>query len=149
MIVSHSLEGSGLYVDAYGFKHDKSNENDRLQYICVKLTQFYHSKAQTTDEQTWRNLVKSYQTGSTVPVRTPIHTLSRLSFDSMKKNFKCLVRQGIPSHLRSEFWHIFIWKQTEQIRKTKGVNYYQNLCHLLPNSDVRLAPFLFSFDFHR
>lgn len=67
--MNFSLEGSGLYVDSYGFKHDKSNENDRLQYICVKLTQFYHSKSHSTDEQVWRTLIKSYQNSSTVPVR--------------------------------------------------------------------------------
>lgn len=64
-----SLEGSGLYIDSYGYKHDKSNENDRLQYICVKLTHFYDVKAHSTDESIWRALLKSYQNSSTVPVR--------------------------------------------------------------------------------
>ena len=139
-VLSFSLEGSGLYVDSYGFKHDKSNENDRLQYICVKLTQFYHSKAQITDEQVWRTLLKSYQNSSTIPVSLDERRWSIYVFvfrsDPTQKSFKTLVRQGIPSHLRAEFWHTFISKQTQQMRKDKGSNYFQNLCHLLPNSDV-------------
>ncbi|CAF0741810.1 unnamed protein product [Rotaria sordida] len=114
-----SLEGSGLYTDSYGFKHEKSNENDRLQYICVKLTHFYDSKAHSTDEKVWRSLIKIFQNSSTV-----------------SKTLKYLVRQGIPNHLRSEVWHIFIQKQINHIRKEKGLSYYQSLCHLLPNSDL-------------
>ena len=63
-----SMEGSGLYIDTYGFKHEKSNENDRLQYICVKLSHFYDLKAHSTEEHVWRTLVKSYQNSSAVPV---------------------------------------------------------------------------------
>ncbi|UJR36374.1 hypothetical protein I4U23_029098 [Adineta vaga] len=114
-----SMEGSGLYIDSYGFKHEKSNENDRLQYICVKLTHFFNSKAHSSDEHVWRSLLKTYQTSSTVP-----------------KTFKYLVRQGIPNHLRAEVWHILIQKQVHDIRKEKGSNYFHNLCHLLPNSDL-------------
>ena len=55
----------------------------------------------------------------------------------LKKTLKYLVRQGIPNHLRSEIWHIFIRKQVSNIRKEKDPCYFQNLCHLLPNSDVR------------
>ena len=62
------MEGSGLYIDSYGFKHEKSNENDRLQYVCVKLAQFYDSKAHSTDEHTWRTLLKTFQSSATVPV---------------------------------------------------------------------------------
>ncbi|CAF4387446.1 unnamed protein product, partial [Adineta steineri] len=61
-----NLEGSGLYIDSYGFKHEKNNENDRLQYICVKLTHFYDTKAHSTDDHVWRSLLKTYQTSSTV-----------------------------------------------------------------------------------
>ncbi|CAF4087488.1 unnamed protein product, partial [Rotaria sp. Silwood2] len=114
-----SMEGSGLYIDSYGFKHEKNNENDRLQYICVKLTHFYDSKAHNTDENIWRSLLKTFQNTSTIP-----------------KTLKYLVRQGIPNHLRSEVWHIFIQKQINHIRQEKGVSYYQSLCHLLPNSDL-------------
>ncbi|CAF1308815.1 unnamed protein product [Adineta steineri] len=114
-----NLEGSGLYIDSYGFKHEKNNENDRLQYICVKLTHFYDTKAHSTDDHVWRSLLKTYQTSSTV-----------------SKTFKYLVRQGIPNHLRSEVWHVFIQKQIENIRKEKGSSYFHNLCHLLPNSDL-------------
>ncbi len=64
----YSLEGSGWYIDSYGFKHEKSNENDRLQYICVKLTHFYDSKARSTDDHSWRSLLKIYETSSTVSV---------------------------------------------------------------------------------
>lgn len=63
-----SMEGSGLYIDSYGFKHEKSNENDRLQYICVKLTHFYNSKSLSTDDNTWRSLMKTYQNSTTVSV---------------------------------------------------------------------------------
>ena len=63
-----SLEGSGLYIDSYGFKHEKNNENDRLQYICVKLAHFYDSKARSTDECLWRSLLKTYQNNPTIPV---------------------------------------------------------------------------------
>jgi len=56
----------------------------------------------------------------------------------LKKTFKQLVRQGIPTHLRSEIWHILIQKQISHVRKEKGSSYFQNLCHLLPNSDVRI-----------
>ncbi|CAF3214029.1 unnamed protein product [Rotaria socialis] len=114
-----SMDGSGLYIDPYGFKREKNNLNDRLQYICVKLTHFYDSKAHSTDESSWRSLIKLYQNSSTV-----------------SKTLKYLVRQGIPDHLRTEIWHIFIQKQTSHIRKEKGALYYQNLCHLLPNSDL-------------
>lgn len=134
-----SMEGNGLYIDTYGFKHEKSNENDRLQYICVKLSHFYDLKAHSTEEHVWRTLVKSYQNSSAVPVgeNSSFPLFDRTSFDDFKKNFKCLVRQGIPSHLRPELWHMFIQKQTQQLRKEKGATYFQNLCHLLPNSDVR------------
>ncbi|CAF0782240.1 unnamed protein product [Adineta ricciae] len=114
-----SLEGSGLYIDSYGFKHEKSNENDRLQYICVKLTHFFDSKAHGTDEHAWRSLLKIHQTSSTVP-----------------KTLKYLVRQGVPNHLRSEIWHVLIQKQVNNIRKEKGSAYYHHLSHLLPNSDL-------------
>ncbi|CAF3384129.1 unnamed protein product [Rotaria sp. Silwood1] len=114
-----SMEGPGLYIDSYGFKHEKSNENDRLQYICVKLAHFYDSKAHSTDENVWRSLLRTFQNSSTIP-----------------KTLKYLVRQGIPNHLRSEVWHIFIQKQINHIRKEKGVSYYQSLSHLLPNSDL-------------
>jgi len=59
----------------------------------------------------------------------------------LKKTFKYLVRQGIPNHLRSELWHAFIYKQINNIRKEKGSSYFENLCHLLPNSDVRIREF--------
>jgi hypothetical protein len=59
-------------------------------------------------------------------------------FIYLKKTFKYLVRQGIPNHLRSEIWHVFIQKQINHIRKEKGPSYFENLGHLLPNSDVRI-----------
>ena len=68
IFVEFSLEGSGLYIDSYGFKHEKSNENDRLQYICVKLAHFYDSKAHSTDEYLWRSLLKTFQSSPTVSV---------------------------------------------------------------------------------
>ena len=70
MFVNSSLEGSNLYIDSYGFKHEKSNENDRLQYLCVKLAHFYDSKARSTDENLWRSLLKTYQNSPTVSVNT-------------------------------------------------------------------------------
>ena len=135
-----SLEGSGIYIDTYGFKHEKNNENDRLQYICVKLSQFYDSKCHHIDENFWRTLLKTYQSTSIVSVRefherTPSRYFCFLLL--LKKSFKTLIRQGVPHHLRSEVWHIFIHKQIEHIRKEKGFSYYEHLCHLLPNSDVR------------
>lgn len=57
-------------------------------------------------------------------------------FIYLKTTLKSLVRQGIPNHLRSEVWHVFIQKQISHIRKIKGASYYENICHLLPNSDV-------------
>jgi hypothetical protein len=63
------MEGSGLYIDSYGYKHEKCNENDRLQYICVKLTHFYDLKAHSNDEHAWRSLLKSFQNSPTVSVR--------------------------------------------------------------------------------
>lgn len=70
-----SLEGSGLYIDSYGFKHEKNNENDRLQYICVKLSHFYDSKSRSTDENIWRSLMKTFENSSTVPVKIEIHKI--------------------------------------------------------------------------
>lgn len=63
-------------------------------------------------------------------------------FIELKKNLKAFVRQGVPNHLRSEVWHIFIQKQISDIRKVKGITYYENLCHLLPNSDVSNQHFI-------
>lgn len=63
------MEGSGFYIDSYGFKHEKSNENDRLQYICVKLSNFYDSKARSVDENAWRTLLRTFQSSTTVPVK--------------------------------------------------------------------------------
>lgn len=61
---SYSLEGSGLYVDNYGFKHDRADENDRLQYICVKLAQFYQTKSQIIDEKVYRTNLKQFLNNS-------------------------------------------------------------------------------------
>jgi hypothetical protein len=69
ILFEYSLEGSGLYIDSYGYKHEKNNENDRLQYICVKLSHFYDSKARSTDEHQWRSLLKTFQNSPTVSVK--------------------------------------------------------------------------------
>ena len=115
--LSCSLEGSGVYIDSYGFKHEKSNETDRLQYICVKLTHFYDSKSHGHNDHVWRSLLKSFQT----------------------KALKHLVRQGIPVHLRSELWRHFIQKRVHDIRQAKDTSYFQHLCHLLTNANVSIS----------
>jgi len=71
-----SLEGSSLYIDSYGFKHEKNNENDRLQYLCVKLAHFYDSKARSNDEHLWRSLLKTYQNTPTVSVKENLLNIS-------------------------------------------------------------------------
>lgn len=63
------MEGSGFYIDSYGFKHEKNNENDRLQYLCVKLTHFYDAKARSIDENVWRSLLRTFQSSTIVPVK--------------------------------------------------------------------------------
>lgn len=127
-----------MYIDSYGFKHEKKNENDRLQYICVKLSHFYDTKARSTDENLWKSLLKTYENSSIVPVNIQEEKeLFRLPNKYFKKTLKYLVRQGISHNLRSEFWHVFIHKKIQNIRKEKGAAYFENLCHLLPNSDVR------------
>lgn len=117
-----NFDCSTIYIDPFGFKHEKSDENERLNLICLKLIEFHRSKNRSIDERLWKSFLTFFEPNPSVPIDK----------NELKKN----VRRGIPQEFRSIFWQNFVHRTVGKIRREKGASYFQNLCHLLPKSDV-------------
>ena len=63
----------------------------------------------------------------------------------LQKELKQMVRNGIPTCYRSKLWKILIDRQVNDIKNSKGPNYFAHLCNIAPESNVSRKINYFSF----
>lgn len=128
-----SITINECFVDKYGFKYNKSNEYALIHYICQHLSLFYRSQPKLQEVILWERRLKDW----------------KKSFDPSKE-IKNSIRNGILPKYRSDFWKFCINRQVEEIKRSKGPNYFQFLCNLsndLPVNIIILNLYLFFFIF--
>lgn len=108
-----SITSNECFVDKYGFKYNKSNECSLIHYICQHLSLFYRSQPKLQEVYLWERRLKEW----------------KKSFYPSKE-IKNWIRNGILPKYRSEYWKLCINRQVEDIKKSKGPNYYQFLSNL-------------------
>ena len=115
-----SLLENEYFIDKFGFKYEKNSELHHVHYICQQLSIFYSTQPNIIEEDLLRNRLRTWK-------------------ESFKRDeeMKHLLRSGIASAYRKEFWTILVRDTTKEIRKQKGLNYYVYLCKLAAKSAVK------------
>lgn len=117
-----SLEGittSLCHVDSLGFKHLFVDKSLILHYVCRQLHHHYSKQLRSHDRHiaAWNVYLRCYGENlqSTVEL-------------------KSLIRNGIPCQLRSRVWCRLYTLRVQDIKESKGPNYFENLCNMATES---------------
>ncbi|XP_013412235.1 uncharacterized protein LOC106174987 isoform X2 [Lingula anatina] len=113
------LQEGEAHIDSYGFKQRPENDSLIQHFVCTQLYQHYCHQLQSYEQhqQAWRDYLKLHR-----------HSLTKT------KELKTLCRAGIPPQHRAEVWTQLIYNQVQDLVKTKGPHYYQNVCNMMPDS---------------